>query len=95
MFGEIYHLSKYKVEITAIENGWLVSVNKPNDQEEMIGMVVDGIRSIKNEGENWNSENKTKESGKQKPDNGVHFFKKDEPELMMAFLSDLFIGKQK
>lgn len=87
MFDNLYQLMKYQVNITAIENGYLVAVQKPFDQAEAIRPMVEVLKA-QNKGDEWERVN---EASDDRPDNNIHFFKKDEPEKLMAFLSNMFI----
>lgn len=88
MFDGLYQLIKFQVSITAINNGFLVSINKPIDQSEIMMPMVDAFKNLANKGEEWKEREKVVD---EKIKEGIHFFKKEEPEKLMAFLSELFL----
>ena len=80
------HLVKHKIEIFTLEKGYFVAVHKPTSMADQMKPMIDIMREMKNDGDEW----KNKEEEKEDPNNpGLYLFH-DSGELI-AFLTDRLV----
>jgi surfactin synthase thioesterase subunit len=89
MFDSIYDLAKLHVQITCIENGYLISINKPLNPAQAMAEGMKPMISAMKDGEQWKDKAEKKDKNEIKP--GAFFFRNDEPDELLSFLSKLIL----